>query len=56
MTWVTRLCTLAATTAVLDLRDVHVADGLPAALTGASAPASPWNFTQVKAAATQSCA
>lgn len=29
--------------------------GLPSALTGASAPANPWDFTQVKAEATQSC-
>jgi hypothetical protein len=31
-------------------------DGLPSALTGAGAPANPWDFTQVKAEATQSCA
>jgi hypothetical protein len=31
-------------------------DGLPSALTGASAPVNPWDFTQVKAEATQSCA
>jgi hypothetical protein len=31
-------------------------DGLPPALTGDSAPTNPWDFTQVKAAATQSCA
>jgi hypothetical protein len=31
-------------------------NGLPPALTGASAPTNPWNFTQVKAEATQSCA
>jgi len=31
-------------------------NGLPSALTGASAPANPWTFTQVKAEATQSCA
>lgn len=31
-------------------------NGLPSALTGASAPTNPWDFTQVKAEATQSCA
>ena len=31
-------------------------DGLPPALTGDSAPTNPWDFTQVKAEATQSCA
>jgi hypothetical protein len=31
-------------------------NGLPSALTGAGAPANPWDFTQVKAEATQSCA
>jgi hypothetical protein len=30
-------------------------DGLPPALTGDSAPTNPWDFTQVKAEATQSC-
>jgi len=31
-------------------------NGLPSALTGASAPTNPWDFTQVKVEATQSCA
>jgi hypothetical protein len=31
-------------------------NGLPSALTGASAPTNPWGFTQVNAEATQSCA
>ena len=31
-------------------------NGLPSALTGATAPTNPWDFTQVKAEATQSCA
>jgi hypothetical protein len=31
-------------------------EGLPPALTGDSAPTNPWDFTQVKAEATQSCA
>lgn len=30
-------------------------DGLPSALTGDSAPTNPWDLTQVKAEATQSC-
>jgi hypothetical protein len=29
--------------------------GLPAALTGGNAPINPWDFTQVRSAATQSC-
>ena len=31
-------------------------DGLPAPLTGGNAPINPWDFTQVRSAATQSCA
>ena len=31
-------------------------NGLPSALTGATAPTNPWDFTQVKAEAAQSCA
>jgi len=31
-------------------------DGLPSALTGDAAPTNPWSFTQVRTAATQSCA
>jgi hypothetical protein len=31
-------------------------NGLPPALTGASAPTNPWGFTPVKAEATRSCA
>lgn len=31
-------------------------NGLPSALTGASAPTNPWDFSQVKEEATQSCA
>jgi hypothetical protein len=30
-------------------------DGLPSALTGTDAPINPWDFTQLKATATQSC-
>ena len=31
-------------------------DGLPPALTGGNAPTNPWDFTQVRSEATQSCA